>query len=71
MDLTRLVQARIVDIPSVISEQVSSRNANDPLDPIADNDTFDFPLTINDYYYLLDRTTNTLTPRDCDCRSVN
>ena len=63
VDLTRLVQARIVDIPSVISEQVSSRNAGDPLEPILDNSAFDFPLTINDYSYLLDSTTNTLTPR--------
>ena len=63
VDLNRLVQARIVDIPSVISEQVSSRNAADPLEPILDNNTFDFPLTINDYYYLIDSTTNTLTPR--------
>ena len=63
VDLTRLVQARIVDIPSVISEQVSSRNADDPLEPILDNNTFDFPLTINNYYYLLDSTTNTLTPQ--------
>ena len=63
VDLNRLVQARIVDIPPVISEQVSSRNADDPLEPILDNSAFDFPLTINDYYYLLDSTTNTLTPR--------
>ena len=63
VDLNRLVQARIVDIPSVISEQVSSRNAADPLEPILDNSAFDFPLTINNYYYLLDDTTNTLTPR--------
>ena len=62
MDLNRLVQARIVDIPSVISEQVSSHNAADPLEPILDNNAFDFPLTINDYSYLLDDTTNTLTP---------
>ena len=63
VDLNRLVQARIVDIPSVISELVSSHNADDPLEPILDNNTFDFPLTINDYYYLLDDTTNTLIPR--------
>ena len=63
VDLNRLVQARIVDIPSVISEQVSSHNAADPLEPILDNNTFDFPLTINNYSYLLDSTTNTLTPR--------
>ena len=63
VDLNRLVQARIVDIPPVISEQVSSRNADDPLEPILHNSAFDFPLAINDYYYLLDSTTNTLTPR--------
>ena len=62
VDLNTLAQARIVEIPSVISEQVSSHNAADPLEPILRNDTFDFPLTINDYYYLLDDTTNTLTP---------
>ena len=63
VDLTTLAQARIVNIPSVISEQVSSHNAADPLEPMLRNNTFDFPLTINDYYYLLDDTTNTLTPR--------
>ena len=63
VDLNTLANARIVEIPSVISEQVSSHNAADPLEPILRNDTFDFPLTINDYYYLLDDTTNTLTPR--------
>ena len=63
VDLNTLVQARIVDIPSAISEQVSSHNAADPLEPILHDDTFDFPLTINDYYYLLDDTTNTLTPQ--------
>ena len=62
VDLNTLAQARIVEIPSVISEQVSSHNAADPLEPILRNDTFDFPLTINDYYYLLDDTTNTLIP---------
>ena len=63
VDLNTLAQARIVEIPSVISEQVSSHNAADPLEPILHDGTFDFPLTINDYYYLLDDTTNTLTPR--------
>ena len=63
VDLNTLVQARIVDIPSAISEQVSSHNAADLLEPILHDDTFDFPLTINDYYYLLDDTTNTLTPQ--------
>ena len=63
VNLNTLVQARIVDIPSAISEQVSSHNAADPLEPILHDDTFDFPLTINYYYYLLDDTTNTLTPQ--------
>ena len=63
VDLNRLAQARIVDIPSVISEQVSSHNTADPLEPILHNNAFDLPLTINDYHYLLDDTTNTLTPQ--------
>ena len=62
VDLNTLIQARIVDIPPAISEQISSRDASDPLDPILHNDTFDFPLAINEYCYLLDDTTNTLTP---------
>ena len=63
VDLNRLVQARIVDIPPAISEQASSRNADDPLEPILRNSAFDFPLAINGYHYLLDSTTNTLTPQ--------
>ena len=63
VDLNTLAQARIVDIPSAISEQISSHDASDPLEPILHNDTFDCPLTINEYCYLLDDTANTLTPQ--------
>ena len=63
VDLSTLVQARIVDIPSDISEQISLHDASDPLEPILHNDTFDCPLTINEYCYLLDDLTNTLTPQ--------
>ena len=62
VDLNTLANARIVDIPPEISEQVSSHDVpSDPLEPILHDDTFDFPLAINEYYYLLDDTTNTLT----------
>ena len=63
VDLGTLVQARIVDIPSAISEQISLHDASDPLEPILYNDTFDCPLTINEYCYLLDDIANTLTPQ--------
>ena len=63
VDLNTLAQARIVDIPPAISEQVSSHDDSDPLEPILHNDTFDFPLAINEHCYLLDDTTNTLTPQ--------
>ena len=63
VDLSTLAQARIVDIPSDISEQISLHDASDPLEPILHNDTFDFPLAINEYCYLLDDTTNTITPQ--------
>ena len=63
VNMIALAQARIVDIPPAISEQVSSHDASDPLEPILHNDTFDFPLAINEYCYLLDDTTNTLAPQ--------
>ena len=63
VDLNTLVQARIVDIPPAILEQISSHDASDPLEPILHDDTFDCPLTINEYCYLLDDLTNTLTPQ--------
>ena len=63
VDLSTLAQARIVDIPSDISEQISLHDASDPLEPILHNDTFDCPLTINEYCYLLDDIANTLTPQ--------
>ena len=63
VDLNTLAQARIVDIPSVILEQVSSHDASDPLESILHDGSFDFPLGINGYCYLLDDTTNTLTPQ--------
>ena len=61
--INALVQARIVDIPPHIAEQVASRDASDPLKPITPDDTFDLPLVINGYGYLLDDTTNTLVPQ--------
>ena len=63
VDLRTLGQARIVDIPQSILEQVSSHDDSDPLKPIPHNDMFDLPLAINGYYYLLDDTTNTLIPQ--------
>ena len=63
VDLRTLEQARIVDIPQSISEQVSSHDDSDPLKPISHNRMFDLPLAINGYYYLLDDTTNTLIPQ--------
>ena len=63
VDLNTLVQARIVDIPPAILEQISSHDASDPLEPILHDDAFDCPLTINEYCYLLDDLTNTLTPQ--------
>ena len=63
VDLRTLEQARIVDIPQSILEQVSSHDDSDPLKPISHNRMFDLPLAINGYYYLLDDTTNTLIPQ--------
>ena len=61
--ISALAQARIVDIPPHIAEQVVSHDASDPLEPITPDDTFDLPLVINGYGYLLDDTTNTLVPQ--------
>ena len=61
--LSALAQARIVDIPAHIAEQISSRDDSDPLEPLMLDDTFDFPLVINNYGYLLDDVTNTLVPQ--------
>ena len=61
--ISALAQARIVDIPPHIAEQVASHDASDPLEPITPDDTFDLPLVINGYGYLLDDTTNTLVPQ--------
>ena len=61
--LSALAQARIVDIPAHIAEQISSRDDSDPLEPLMLDDTFDFPLVINGYGYLLDDVTNTLVPQ--------
>ena len=61
--INALVQARIIDIPPHIAEQVASHDASDPLEPIMPDGTFDFPLVINGYGYLLDDVTNTLVPQ--------
>ena len=61
--INALVQARIVDIPPHIAEQIASHDASDPLEPITPDGTFDFPLVINGYGYLLDDVTNTLVPQ--------
>ena len=61
--ISALAQAKIVDIPPHIAEQVASHDASDPLEPITPDDTFDLPLVINGYGYLLDDTTNTLVPQ--------
>ena len=61
--ISALAQAGIVDIPPHIAEQVASHDASDPLEPITPDGTFEFPLVINGYGYLLDDTTNTLVPQ--------
>ena len=58
--INALAQARIIDIPPHIAEQVASHDASDPLEPITPDGTFDLPLVINGYGYLLDDVTNTL-----------
>ena len=61
--INALAQSRLVDIPSHIAEQVESHDASDPLEPITPDDTFDLPLVINGYGYLLDAYENTLIPQ--------
>ena len=61
--INALAQARIVDIPPRIAEQVASHDDSDPLEPLTPDGTFDFPLVINGYGYLLDDVTNTLVPQ--------
>ena len=63
VDLDTLTNARIVDIPPHIAEQVASHDDSDPLELLMLDDTFDFPLVINNYGYLLDDVTNTLVPQ--------
>ena len=61
--INMLAQSRLVDIPPHIAEQVESHDASDPLEPITPDDTFDLPLVINGYGYLLDAYENTLIPQ--------
>ena len=61
--INALAQSRLVDIPPHITEQVASHDASDPLEPITPDDTFDLPLVINGYGYLLDAYENTLIPQ--------
>ena len=63
VNMIALAQARIVDIPPHIAKQVALHDDSDPLEPITLDGTFDFPLVINTYGYLLDDTTNTLVPQ--------
>ena len=42
---------------------MASRDDSDPLEPLTPDGTFDFPLVINGYGYLLDDSTNTLVPQ--------
>ena len=63
VDLDTLTNAGIVDIPPHIAEQVASHDDSDPLELLMLDDTFDFPLVINNYGYLLDDVTNTLVPQ--------
>ena len=63
MDINALAQARIVDIPPHIAKQVALRDDSDPLEQVIPDGTFDLPLVINGYGYLLDDVTNTLVPQ--------
>ena len=63
VDLGTLAYQRSVDIPPHIAEQIVSHDASEPLEPITPDGTFDFPLVINGYGYLLDDVTNTLVPQ--------
>ena len=58
--INALVQARIVDIPPHIAEQVALHDVSDPLEPVMPDDTFDLPLVIDGRGYLLDDLINTL-----------
>ena len=61
--LSALAQAGIVDILPHIAEQIALRDDSDPLEPLIPDGTFDFPLVINGYGYLLYDTTNMLVPQ--------
>ena len=63
VDLGTLAYQRLADIPQHIAEQIALHDDSDPLEPITLDGTFDFPLVINTYGYLLDDTTNTLVPQ--------
>ena len=63
VDLDTLAYQRLVDIPPHIAEQVASHDVSEPLEQVIPDGTFDFPLVINGYGYLLDDTTNTLVPQ--------
>ena len=63
VDLGTLAYQRLADIPPHIAEQIALRDDSDPLEPIIPGDTFDLPLVINGYGYLLDDTTDTLVPQ--------
>lgn len=53
----------MVEIPTHILEQVSSRNTSNPLESITPDDGFDSPLVINNHGHLLDDRMNTLIPQ--------
>ena len=63
VDLGTLAYQRLADIPPHIAEQIALRDDSAPLEPIIPDDTFDLPLVINGYGYLLDDSTNTLVPQ--------
>ena len=63
VDLGTLAYQRSVDIPPHIAEQIASHDGSDPLKPLIPDGTFEFPLVINGYGYLLDDSTNTLVPQ--------
>ena len=61
--INALVQSRTVDIPPHIAELIASRDGSDPLEPFVLDGTFEFPLVIDGYGYLLDDSINTLVPQ--------
>ena len=63
VDLGTLAYQRSVDIPPHIAKQVALHDGSDLLEPLIPDGTFDFPLVINGYGYLLDDVTNTLVPQ--------